>query len=69
LKPRKSSGKVKLRPAAAKQAAPRKRVKPSSSPAAEAVIVNPVDLPSVATEATPIREPIAGLELPGESPV
>jgi hypothetical protein len=44
-------------------------VKPSSSPAAETVIVDAIDLPSVAMEATPVREPIAGPEQPGESPV
>jgi hypothetical protein len=66
LKPRKSLAKAKT---GAKQAAPRKKVKPSSSRAAEAVIVDPIDLPSVATEATPVLEPIAPREQPGESPV
>jgi hypothetical protein len=49
------AAKAKPKRAGGKLAAPRKKVKPSSSPAAETVIVHPIDLPSVATEATPVR--------------
>jgi hypothetical protein len=43
-------------------------VKPSSSPAAERVIVDPIDLPSGATETTPVTEPAVGPKQPGENP-